>query len=582
MFVHKHDSLNANVNYCIGICFMKTKYDKKKAIPFLEKAVTRVSSKYQEGTYEEKKAHIDAWLYLGQAYRMNNDLDKALEAFDAYKKLLPPKDKKNHSVVDSEIEACKNAKKEVVKSFAALAMRHIPELNTPFSDYNPCVSANERVIVFATQQLQGTVSEDKKIMFARKVKGKWTNPVDISIRLKTRGNMVPTYITNNGDYMLLAENEEGSTAIYESMLNTSRVDSNWTAVKKLNKNINTGKVTHASVSPDGEYIYFTSDRKGGQGGLDIWRSEKNPKGEWGTPENLGSKVNTPKDEDTPFFSKGNILYFASAGHSSIGGQDLFYSKYNEKTQQWEQAVSMGYMFNTTDDDNFYYPIGDGSKGYMSLIGEDNSGEKDIYKVEIIEEGFKVIEDDVKSVKKDESDNSEKKSGIKELKESDIKKETETKKEEDSKVKDDVKENKEETEKKSDDNTPKVFNPPYTLLLDSSKAKLPKANFRNIKNVQEVKCRSGVYKYLVGEFPDKETAKTDIQKYKKQFPKTQTVNFEYFKSVNFVKGDPAGKITDMDAPPVKKKNKPAKKNEAKKKQEQGAKNPAGKKPTGKKK
>lgn len=384
-WILKYDSLNANVNYCVGVCYMKTKFDKKKSIPFLEKAVKRVSNKYIDGTYEEKKAKSDAFLLLGQAYRMNNELDKAVEALNSYKKLIPLKDKKNQAVVDQEIEACNNAKKNSkIKSFSSIALREIPELHSSASSYNPVLSADEKIIVFATQRLKGNVSEEKKLMFSKKIKNKWIKPIDLSNSVKTNQNMVPTFLSADGKYMLLLENEEGNSAIYESRY--VRIDKRdtgaWSPAKKLNKNINTGKVSCASLSPDGKSIYFASERKGGFGGMDIYKSELTDKGDWGIAENIGANINTPSNEDAPFFTNANILFFSSDGHGSIGGLDLFYCKLDGK-EKWAVPVSLGNMFNTTDDDDFYFPIGDGSKGYMSLIGDELTGEKDIYKVEII-------------------------------------------------------------------------------------------------------------------------------------------------------------------------------------------------------
>lgn len=384
-WILKYDSLNANVNYCVGLCYMNTKFDKKKSIPFLEKAVKKVSGKYIEGSYEEKKANIDAFLLLGQAYRLNNEFDKAIEALNSYKKLIPAKDKKKHETVDYEIEACNNAKKnEKIKSFSSVALREIPELHSSASSYNAVFSADEKIVVFASQRLKINFSEEKKLMFSKKINGKWIKPIDLTNSVKTNLNMVPTYISPDGKYMLLLEIEEGNTAIYESRyIKAEKRDTGaWSPAKKLNKNINTGKVSCASMSPDGKTMYFASERKGGLGGLDIYKSGINEKGDFGPAENLGPIINTTLNEDAPFYTSANILFFSSGGHASIGGLDLFYSKTDEHGNQ-VLPVSLGNMFNTTDDDDFYFPLGDGSKGYMSLIGEEETGEKDIYKVEII-------------------------------------------------------------------------------------------------------------------------------------------------------------------------------------------------------
>ncbi len=105
------------------------------------------------------------------------------------------------------------------------------------------------------------------------------------------------------------------------------VDGTWTPIKKLNKNINTKYYeSHASVSANGKKLYFTSNRDGGQGGLDIYLSEKDASGDWGPAINLGSTVNTKYNEDTPFITiNDSLLYFSSEGHKGMGGYDIFRS-----------------------------------------------------------------------------------------------------------------------------------------------------------------------------------------------------------------------------------------------------------------
>ncbi len=92
------------------------------------------------------------------------------------------------------------------------------------------------------------------------------------------------------------------TDMFDGNIYSSRyVNDKWTPIVKLNKNINTKFYeSHASVSADGKRLFFTSNREGGQGGLDIYVSEKDTAGEWGVPVNLGTAVNTPYNEDNPF------------------------------------------------------------------------------------------------------------------------------------------------------------------------------------------------------------------------------------------------------------------------------------------
>jgi septal ring-binding cell division protein DamX len=163
--------------------------------------------------------------------------------------------------------------------------------------------------------------------------------------------------------------------IFISRFNKGR----WSKAEPLGKEINTKyNETHASLSPDGRTLFFTSDRKGGIGDLDIYRAENDGNGSWGKPVNLGPEINTIFDEETPFLIEtGNVLYFSSKGHNSIGGYDIFYYNFENPS---EGVVNVGYPLNTTDNDLFYVPSGDGTSAYYAFRGEDSYGGRDIYKV----------------------------------------------------------------------------------------------------------------------------------------------------------------------------------------------------------
>jgi len=159
----------------------------------------------------------------------------------------------------------------------------------------------------------------------------------------------------------------------------------------LGENINSNQAeTHASVSSDGNTLYFTSNKKGGLGGLDIYSSKKMKNGQWGSGENLGPKINTIYNEETPFLAAdGQTLYFSSEGHYNMGGFDIFYSGLKENGK-WDNPTNIGYPVNTTRDNVFYNPVGAGYIGYISKINRDGLGNKDIFRIEIISEKDETI------------------------------------------------------------------------------------------------------------------------------------------------------------------------------------------------
>jgi outer membrane protein OmpA-like peptidoglycan-associated protein len=150
-------------------------------------------------------------------------------------------------------------------------------------------------------------------------------------------------------------------------------------MEMLNRNINTEYYeTHASISLDGRKLLFTSDRPGGQGALDIWMSERSGDGDWGPAVNIGPKVNSFYNEETPFFTENGLkIFFSSQGHATMGGFDIFVSeKLPDAT--WSFPENLGYPISSSDDDLFYVPRRNGMRGYFSTIHDSLDTGRNIY------------------------------------------------------------------------------------------------------------------------------------------------------------------------------------------------------------
>ena len=143
-------------------------------------------------------------------------------------------------------------------------------------------------------------------------------------------------------------------------------------------NINTNSIESSpSISPDGNTLYFVSDRKGSIGGKDIWASEKLENGKWSMPYNLGEGVNTKEDEESPFMMiDGATLYFSSKGHYSYGGYDIFTVTMNEEGG-WGNLEQLGVLINSASDDTFYISDAYGENAFYSS-DKMEKGNKDIF------------------------------------------------------------------------------------------------------------------------------------------------------------------------------------------------------------
>ena len=161
----------------------------------------------------------------------------------------------------------------------------------------------------------------------------------------------------------------------------------WNGIRKFPEGINTDKhwESQPSITPNGDVLYFTSDRPGGFGGLDIYRAYRSPDGEWDAPENLGPTVNTRKNEKSPFIhSDSESLYFASDGHPGMGGYDLFKIKVVSGSAGWEKPQNLGYPINTEKDEIGLMVTMDGQQAYFATNKINSANGWDIYYFDLYE------------------------------------------------------------------------------------------------------------------------------------------------------------------------------------------------------
>lgn len=156
--------------------------------------------------------------------------------------------------------------------------------------------------------------------------------------------------------------------LYES---TKNDEGEWSDPKEIELNNDEFMFAHPTLSSDGKTMYFSSNMKGGQGGMDIWKVEKS-NDKWGTPVNLGSTINTSGDEVFPSLKDNGELYFSSDSHKSLGGLDLL--KSSNEGGSWSQPESLPYPLNSPADD-FGITFSDEDTGYLS---SDRSGSDKIY------------------------------------------------------------------------------------------------------------------------------------------------------------------------------------------------------------
>lgn len=367
---------NAYVNYRMGQCLINIPGRKTESIPYFEKAEQSISENVKEGRFGEENAPPDALLYLGNAYRINMEIDRAIEKYNDFAKYISPKDIMLQAYVDQQIVACGNALVGTA-SPVEISVANLGQVQeTHSSRYNMQVSGDLQTMAF-----MGRNPFYNGIYVAVKNGELWGRPMNITPSVASDGNMDVVGLSYDGKKMLLAVADQFTSNIYESVYDNGR----WNPAVTLGKPINTKYYEgHACYSPDGRYIYFSSNRKESTGGMDIFRSELQEDGSWGEPVNLGPAINTILNEEAPNMSPdGKRLYFSSQGHSTIGGYDAFYSELLEDGGFHEVPVNLGYPLNSSDDDYTFSPEAVDEENYSHIFAHGKLADYDLFKFEMI-------------------------------------------------------------------------------------------------------------------------------------------------------------------------------------------------------
>lgn len=172
----------------------------------------------------------------------------------------------------------------------------------------------------------------------------------------------------------IKRDKEGITQM--SIYYVENVDGKWKDIKSVPFNSKEFSNSHPALSPDGNFLYFTSDREGGIGKADIYRVSISSDGSFGEPENLGSEINTEGREGFPYLDSNGTLYFSSDGHLGMGGLDVFSAE--AQGNGFAKPKNMGLGINSSSDDFAFYHDPATGEGFVSSNREGGMGSDDIY------------------------------------------------------------------------------------------------------------------------------------------------------------------------------------------------------------
>ena len=335
----KKDSLNSDLNYKMGICYMNSRSQHDKAVACFKRVLALQNNKPQSPlTYK----------MLADAFYLSRNFEQALTYYEAFKKTIlesPQADSVLVGEVDKQIEVCKLGKElhelKLLTSTLIASKAGCSEEKSaaPVTDYTASYTDEFITFTFRRKGLSVPNTRDRELFDDTQQPQKDTSWSDT----RDTGKIVheATIATSvDGQIVLLYRDDQGDAALYVSTLNGNI----WTTPERINRSLNLqGWEPNEYISPDGRTLYFTSSRDGGFGGKDIYRSVKLPNGEWSKAINLGYPVNSPYDDEAPFIlPDGHTLYFSS-NRQRKDAFDIFTATFEDG--KWSPAVNVGYPLN---------------------------------------------------------------------------------------------------------------------------------------------------------------------------------------------------------------------------------------------
>ncbi|TAH25570.1 MAG: hypothetical protein EAZ07_06475 [Cytophagales bacterium] len=380
--------------YAIAYCYLFLDKN-EKALPF-----------FQLCLQEPEKYPLQMMYYAAKAYHLSGKYDFALKYFEIYKNYLSQNKKniKNGMVASAErdIRICSTAKELSAKPNGIKITNMGGTINTEYPEYGPVVSADQSILIFTSNRpnttggnidpIDGKYFEDIYICYHTDTG--WSIPEKMGTNINTFGHDASIGLSADGQKLILYRYSE-ATATFKASgdLYISELNGNtWMPAVKMSENINSsGWEPSASLSSDEKTLFFTSDRKDGKGGTDIYSIKKLPHGEWAMPQNLGDIINTPYDEDSPYLHPdGKTLYFSSNGHNTMGGYDIFKSKWDEDLKTWSIPINIGPPINTPHDDIHFSWSADGRRVFFSSIRSEGFGDRDLYYADLNTDAAEVM------------------------------------------------------------------------------------------------------------------------------------------------------------------------------------------------
>ena len=392
-------------------------YDSKN----FEKALTELKK-----AIEQDPLFTEAYILQGDILADNQQFDKAIDSYIAAVKTNNPFSPNLYFVLANmqlsvgryadarmnfqrflEFEQLPEPKKRQAEKqiktcdFAMLCMANpVPfspvnmgdSINTKFDEYINAITADDESLYFTRLDAKDALTLDQTMIgeedfyIAHRADSAWYQALNLGPPINTHGNEGALCIAPDGKYLFFAacnrEDGLGRCDIYWAHRNGDQ----WSVPENIGPVVNSPQWdSQPSFSSDGKTLYYASNRAGGKGSSDIWKTELQPDGQWSQPVNLGDVINTSGEEMAPFIHPDDqTLYFSSKGHPGLGKLDLFYAR-KSAGGEWMQPVNIGYPINTYADEITLVVNAKGNVAYISSDKLGGKGRQDIYKFPLYKE-----------------------------------------------------------------------------------------------------------------------------------------------------------------------------------------------------
>lgn len=366
-----------------------------------------------------------AWFYLAMAFKRNKQPEQAAIAFEKLRGVNPDYNPAmyfeggevlieldrlsrakryyeefldqfpNKSTNTLKIHEAKNRLEYCIKSMEIRNQDNttpdpslVSQLNSSANDYAPQVNPLGTKLYFTSVRQGGfdnvqdssrTNHYGEDIYVSTLENGNWNPPVMLPEPINSINDDFGSAFTGDGQTMVYVRCGDDDGVGNCDLYITTLEGSSWTEPVNMGNVVNSEDwESQPTINSDGTRIIFTSSRDGGYGGADLYMTEINHLGDWGIPQNLGSTINTPLSDNSPFLAAdGKTLYYATSGHPGYGGADIFYSVF--ENGKWSKPINLGAPINSSGEDKNFSISGNGDAYFSSSR---NSDSYNIYQTEL--------------------------------------------------------------------------------------------------------------------------------------------------------------------------------------------------------